>query len=62
MPTDLPGPDNPELAAEYEAVRDELAAAGPNNGGICPGCRRVMSVREGAEQGRCNECLEGWPA
>jgi hypothetical protein len=26
----------------------------------CPGCGRVMSHREAAEQGACNECLGGW--
>jgi hypothetical protein len=27
------------------------------NGGVCPGCGLIMSVQEGNEQGRCNECL-----
>lgn len=26
----------------------------------CPGCERVMSHREAAEQGMCNDCQEGW--
>lgn len=29
------------------------------NGGECPGCGRIMSVREGAEQGECNDCHPG---
>lgn len=33
--------------------------AGVRNGGVCQGCQRVMSVREGAEQGMCNDCLGG---
>lgn len=32
-------------------------SGGPTNGGECPGCGRVMSVREGTEQGVCNDCL-----
>jgi hypothetical protein len=34
-----------------------------NNGGPCPGCGRVMSLREKAEQGACNDCYGGpyWP-
>jgi ribosomal protein L37AE/L43A len=27
---------------------------------MCPGCDRVMSHREAAEQGACNDCHEGW--
>jgi len=27
---------------------------------ICPGCGLVMSHREAAEQGCCNECQGGW--
>jgi ribosomal protein L37AE/L43A len=26
---------------------------------ICPGCTRVMSHREAAEQGQCNDCNGG---
>lgn len=31
----------------------------PINGGACPDCGRTMSVREGTEQGICNDCLGG---
>jgi len=30
-----------------------------NHGGECPGCRRIMSKREAAEQGMCNDCQGG---
>lgn len=29
------------------------------NGGACPGCGLIMSVREQVEQGACNECNGG---
>lgn len=28
----------------------------PTSGGPCPGCGRIMSVRELTEQGACNDC------
>ena len=28
------------------------------HGGNCPGCNRIMSIREANEQGICNDCLE----
>jgi hypothetical protein len=31
----------------------------PRNGGECPGCGRIMSLREAAEQGACNDCNGG---
>jgi hypothetical protein len=37
---------------------DEVLHRGPNNGGECPSCGRIMSVREGAEQGACNDCTD----
>lgn len=27
-----------------------------DHGGTCPGCGLIMSRREAAEQGECNEC------
>lgn len=30
----------------------------PRNGGHCPYCDRIMSVREGQEQGACNDCCD----
>lgn len=47
-----------ELAALFEDEADRFAARS-QNGGECPSCGRVMSVREGAEQGVCNDCLGG---
>jgi len=29
-----------------------------NNGGECPRCGRVMSIREADEQGACNDCTD----
>jgi ribosomal protein L37AE/L43A len=30
-----------------------------DHGGECPGCSRIMSRREAAEQGECNDCHPG---
>jgi hypothetical protein len=30
-----------------------------DHGGECPGCGRIMSRREAAEQGECNDCHPG---
>jgi hypothetical protein len=38
------------------APRGQCCADYPH---FCPGCGRVMSHREAAEQGMCNDCQEG---
>lgn len=37
----------------------EQQPLGQGHGGECPGCGRIMSVREAAEQGECNDCHPG---
>lgn len=49
----MTGPQPDDIDAATAAV------VRAHNGGECPGCGRVMSVREGAEQGMCNDCLDG---
>jgi len=43
-------------------VREGHEHPAPNHGGECPHCGRVMSKRERAEQGACNECYTPNPA
>lgn len=40
---------------------DDLAprGRGPGDPDVCPYCDRVMSRREAAEQGACNDCSGG---
>jgi len=45
-----------DWAAYYAVLADLPAREGPP---ICPGCGRVMSRREAAEQAACNDCHGG---
>lgn len=64
----MSGQDPSPVSAASDVVDDEaeldrptIAEVRRRDGGECPGCRRIMSVREGAEQGSCNECHRaGW--
>jgi hypothetical protein len=55
-------PPDPRTVAELAAIRTRARLRristheGTNNGGPCPSCGRIMSVRERAEQAACNEC------
>lgn len=53
------------LQAELQAAAPEItrimdeAETGPRPAPLCPGCDRVMSLREASEQGACNDCNGG---
>jgi hypothetical protein len=42
-----------------QVIEEPVIEAAPVTGGDCPGCGRVMTVREKNEQGVCNECASG---
>lgn len=42
-----------------EVTKTYLEVRGPDDPPRCPHCGRVMSNREAAEQGACNDCHPG---
>lgn len=60
-----PGPGSAAHTAAITAAVDylnpppPLELAPPADYHLCPGCGRVMSAREAAEQGACNDCNGG---
>lgn len=53
-------PDPVATQREREELMKQLNAKyAATGGGDCPGCQRVMSLREKAEQGVCDDCAKG---
>lgn len=42
-----------------EQTRERVPASTKLDPRVCPGCGRIMSWREAAEQGACNDCSGG---
>jgi ssDNA-binding Zn-finger/Zn-ribbon topoisomerase 1 len=49
------------IGEEFVEAEEQTAATNValRHGGECPGCGRIMSLREAAEQGACNDCNGG---
>jgi hypothetical protein len=63
-----PNPDSEREEAEMAAALEEVGVpacyapqviAASRQLDVCPGCGRIMSRREAAEQGACNDCNGG---